>query len=380
MPNFDAGTYFLTILAPVKPGIIQESISRRHSSWDAKFTDALVAAESKSFEGYEPDDTAQVSWAQRLRAVLATLPTALQSPATIDIGVQSPFARNTRNHLCRFAVIENVIYNGRTPADPILGGLPLIGKFFGGKGNLLVVQKVDNLTRPYLMFAADFDAVVEDGASLPTTLNEDEQDRIRDSYLAKLWDTASEELQAVFENCVGFENVKDAASFAGFMAKCQVETTMPFHDYWTTPPDIKSLPIPLILAVVAVPALVFVMSALCWLVGIETLFLLGWSSGFTAVAAALLTGVSVGIIYRWVISNGNKPFPPARRGDLPSVLKALYLQQNFADFVIANQGAKPADLHKAFGDFIISHKPDNKSGPTQKPGCISSNKPGSVQQ
>ena len=355
MPNFDAGTYFLTILAPVKSGIIQESANRRHSSWDAKFTDALEATESKGIAGYHPDDVNQASWVQRLRAVLATLPTALQSPATIDIGIQSPFARNTRNHLCRFAVIENVIYNGRTPADPILGGIPLIGKFFGGKSNLLVAQKVDSLTRPYLMFAADFDAVVEDGAPLPATLTEEEQDRIRDNYLAKLWDSANEELQAVFENCVGFETVNDAASFADYMAACQVETTMPFHDYWIDPPDIESLSIRLILALAGIPALVFVIAALCWLVGVETLLLLGWSSGFTAIAAFLLTGISVGMIYKWVIGNGNKPFPPARRGDLPSVLKALYLQQKFCRF--RDCQSRHQTCRSAQGLWRLHHQP-----------------------
>ena len=379
MPNFDAGTYFLTILAPVKPETIQESASRKPSSWDTKFTKALVTIGSKGIAGYKPGDASHVSWAQRLRAVLATLPTALQSPATIDIGVQSPFARNTRNHLCRFAVIENVIFNGRTPADPILGGIPLIGKFFGGSGNLLVAQKVDSLKTPYLMFAADIDAVTVDGDPLPATLSEDEQDRVRDSYLKKLWETAEEEMQAVFDNCVGFEKVKDAASFALYMAKRQVETTMPFHDYWIDPPAIKALPVRLLLVIVTLPALLFLVAAVSWLVGYEPLIFFGWGSGVIAIGAFPLTVLALAIAYKWVMWNGNKPFPPAKYGDLPTVLKALYLQQNFADFVIANQGATPADLHKAFGDFIGKHKPLEKSGPTQKPGYISSSEDGAVQ-
>ncbi len=372
MPNFDAGTYFLTVLAPVKTGLIEERVARRESSWDAKFTHALAATESQGIAGYEPGEGARISWVQRLRAVLATLPTALQSPATIEIGVQSPFARNTRNHLCRFAIIENVIYNGRTPADRILGNIPVIGKFFGGNGNLLVAQKVDNLKRPYLMFAADVDAVSEDGAPLPAELSEEEQDRIRDNYLAKLWETAKEELQAVFENCAGFDDVDDAAGFVDYIGKCQVETTMPFHDYGIDAGALKKLPVPLFIAMAGVPAGIFALAALGWLIG--------WHTGLPAVVALLLTAVSVAIIYKWAIDHGNKPYPPAKRSDLPSVLKALYLQQKFADFVIANQGASSVDLHKAFGEFIESHKPLNKNGPTQKPGYISSNEPGAVQQ
>ena len=372
MPNFDAGTYFLTILAPVKTGLVQEHAEHRKSSWDAKFTHALAATESQGLAGYEPGEGARNSWVQRLRAVLATLPTALQSPATIDIGVQSPFARNRRNHLCRFAIIENVIYNGRTLADRLLGGLPVIGKFFGGNDNLLVAQKVDNLKRPYLMFTADVDAVMEDGATLPAELSAEEQDHIRDRYLSKLWETSKEELLAIFENCAGFDDVDDARSFTDYMVKCQVETTMPFHDYGLDPGGLSPLPVKLFKYMAGVPAGIFGIAALCWLFGLPT--------GWLAILALLLTVVMVAILYKWAIDNGNKPFPPAKRSDLPSVLKALYLQQKFADFVIANQGASSADLHKAFGDFIERHKPDDKNEPTQKPGYISSNESGAVQQ
>ncbi|MGI9508568.1 MAG: hypothetical protein ACR2QJ_04365 [Geminicoccaceae bacterium] len=378
MPNVDAGTYFLTILAPVKTGMIEESAGRHEGTWDAKFKGALEKTERQGIAGYKPENGAKVSWVQRLRAVLATLPTALQSPATIEIGVQSPFARNTRNHLCRFAIIEDVIYNGRTPGGSLLARIPIIGKYLGGDVNLLVAQKVDNLTRPYLMFASEVDAVTADGADLPAALSAEDQDRVRDSYFEKLWETAKEELRAIFENCIGFERVKDARSFAGYMAACQVETTMPFHDYGLDTGGLKTLPLLLFGAMAGLPALLFLFAALSWLFGCETLWLLGWSSGLTAVIAFLLTCLSLAVIYRWAMTNGNKPFPPASRSDLPSVLKALYLQQKFADFVIAHQGAAPAELHKAFGAFIESHKPGDKDGPTQKPGYISASEPGAV--
>ena len=153
--------------------------------------------------------------------------------ATIAIDVQSPFARNTRNHLCRLVVIDNVVYNGRTATNPIVDKLqqiPKVGRLFGRYQALLDPQHVDNLATPYLLFATDFDAVTKDGATLPATLSKSEQDQVRDSYLRNLWETAEDEMRAVFENCVGFENVSTANGFAEFMAKRQVETTMPFHE------------------------------------------------------------------------------------------------------------------------------------------------------
>ena len=64
MPDFDSGHIFLTTLAPIK----------------TKPTGA------------------QTSYEQRARIALAEMPTACQSPVSQNIGINSPFARNTRNH------------------------------------------------------------------------------------------------------------------------------------------------------------------------------------------------------------------------------------------------------------------------------------------
>ena len=63
---------------------------------------------------------------------------------------------------------------------------------------------------------------------------------------------------------------------------------------------------------------------------------------------------------------------PGKYDDLPSVLKALYIQQNFSDFMVDRQGASADKLHKDFGAFLKKHKPSDKDGPTQPPGVISS--------
>ncbi|MCP5083253.1 MAG: hypothetical protein GY948_16310 [Alphaproteobacteria bacterium] len=120
MPNFDAGTYFLTVLAPVKLGMVPNNFTARANSWDARFRSA-IKDELQSADEAENDDNPG-SWRQRLRMVLATLPTAAQSPATERTKRESPFARNRRNHLARFVVVDDVVYNGRIGQKPIIHG------------------------------------------------------------------------------------------------------------------------------------------------------------------------------------------------------------------------------------------------------------------
>ena len=71
---------------------------------------------------------------------------------------------------------------------------------------------------------------------------------------------------------------------------------------------------------------------------------------------------------------GGKPFPAAKHSDLKSVLKALYLQQNFVNFVIQNQGVADDVLYANFAAFIDEHRPQDLDAPTQDPGVIRSKK------
>ena len=68
------------------------------------------------------------------------------------------------------------------------------------------------------------------------------------------------------------------------------------------------------------------------------------------------------------MARGREPFPDGAK--LPEVLKALYLQQQFARFAIDTQGKSDADLHAAFGAFVARHGPGDLAGPTQPPGVI----------
>jgi hypothetical protein len=310
MPTFDGGHYFLTALLPVK-------------------TDAI------------PDGSAFTSPVHALRKQLAILPTG---------SGQSPFARNARNHFVRFAIIDDVAYNGREQTNVIWTELKHIDP--------TAAQPQDHLTCPFLYFATEFDAA--DGA-----------DTERDSYLAGLWDTMQTELQRIFTFCVGFESVTDAPSFAKYIARCQLETTMSFNDYYVDIEDtVKSLPVwpadkYLIPAGAGAAVLVLGLIVFCFMSGKAGFILL--LLGIATLAAGLW------FAYASIMAAGAKPFPAAADSNLPAVLKALHLQRVFTRFAIDNQmlaaDAGSADeFHAAFGNFAVRNQPDQLHGPTQPPG------------
>lgn len=309
--SFDGGHYFLTMLAPIQNTQLVEYYGVPRSA------------------------------VQRLRNVLATLPTALQSRATKAIGLNSPFARNTRTHLARFVVIDDVRYNGRESDDALTVALLNIRP--------VTPQPQDRLNCPYLLFTAEFDA--KDGSTATLC-----------SYLSELWMTMEAELRAIFGNCFGFERVNDVASFCNYIMACEVETTMPFNDYWAGKPPLKSR-LWLALTPATILAALFIFIGIHWLCG-----LIGWPLAVLATLFGL--AASLYVAYRSVLAFGGQPFPAAPNSDLPSVLKALYLQQHFIRHLIATQGYDDVKLHAAFRTFVAMHQPGDLYQPTQVPGVI----------
>ena len=346
MPDFDNGHIFLTTLAPIKPGA--------------------------------PEDNPQVSHEQCVRTALATMPVARQSPATADAKENSPFARNLRNHLARMFVLNDTIYNGRITQNPLLAILEGLVRR-NGADNPLIPRKVDRLNASYLVFCADIDAITQDGDPLPAHLSAEQQRDVRAAYARELWETMGEELTTLYANCYGFEGVDSAEKFAAYLDRCHVETTMPFHDYYFQTPDLKParLLIPLAIATV-IPLLVGLIGLGFSLFGVSAMPLLGWSSTLTWIGGFSLTALLGLLTVRYTNARGAKPFPLGKYDDLPSVLKAVYIQQKTADFVIDNQGASPEALYEAFGAFISAHDPENPHAKTQKPGVISSADPDTV--
>jgi hypothetical protein len=314
MPNYDAGHYFLTVLAPIRLDSIlinDQSHSRRHM----------------------------------IREALAYLPTSESTYVSEGKGTNSPFAGNTTTHFARFVVIDDVVFNGRVSCDAILSTILGVDP--------MEAQPVDQLARPFLLFVADFDAASGDDGELK-------------SYLATLWSTMSDKLTGIFTHCNRFEGVKTADDFFNYIKNCQLETTMPFNDYWSVALELPRLSWQSyvigagILAALAVLARWGGFIAVSW----------WWIAAFIVLDVIVM----VALLYRKVMTMGELPFPksppPAPSSDLPTILKALYLQRGFTDFVTRNQGASDLALHAAFGDFITDCAPNVITNPTQPPGVI----------
>jgi hypothetical protein len=322
MPNFDGGHYFLTVLIPVRTDTVQDP---RSTSTATSHTHAL-------------------------RDALVALPTALQTPATERIGLNSPFARDGRTHFARFAVIDDAAYNGRDRRDPIRVAL------FGP--DPVKADPVDHLPHPYLLFAADFDAASGDAAELG-------------SYLRGLWSVMEPEWRSILEHCHGYKAGDGPEEFVRLITACQLETTMPFNDYWTGGPELTPLPLRPLLAPVAIAAGALLLGLLAALLAT----MMGGGTRWWLMLALLglvALPVTVFIAYRQLTARAGEPFPTAARSDLPGVLKALYLQQAFTRFAIDQQGRDPAALHAAFGDFLRTQRPEDTTAPTQQRGVVRS--------
>lgn len=165
---------------------------------------------------------------------------------------QSPMAAVPNTYLCRFFVLNDVIYEGH-PA------------------------KLDHLKSKYLAFVAEIHAP-------------DESDV--DAYLRSMWATAGggKFVPKAWQYCIGFEAVKSAEHFAQYIRRCQVDTTLYF--------------------------------------------------------------------------NGSTDEPLAEQ------LKALYLKQEFTQFVYDTQGLAPAALQDAFQSFVGRVRPFAPL-PTWRPGASS---------
>lgn len=313
MPNVDGGHYFLTLLVPVRGDTVNRA--------DGSVTSASHA----------------------LREALASLPTAAQSATSVTSRRRSPFARCSRTHFARLVVLDQPSYNGRDPSNAILQSLR--------KVDLLAHQPVDRLTTPWLVMAVDFDVT-------------DAPDQGLDAYLQHLWQAMETEMRAIFRFCHGFDQVRSAADFATYLRRCQVETTMPFNDYWTVPfaPPAMSLS-----QLAGIAGGIFLGGvALAWIV----LTLLAVTLHWLWLAVPIAFGLALAVTYGLVMRRGARPFPTAPDSDLPSVLKALYLQQAFAQFVAAHQLDGAAALQTAFGDFIQATKPGQVASPTRQPGIV----------
>src|SRR5258708_39859643 len=120
----------------------------------------------------------------------------------------------------------------------------------------------------------------------------------------------------IFVNCDGFDGVATAAQFCDYIEKCQVETTLPFNDYWIKdPPPFKG-----VAPEAFVPAIGVAAGGLLAAVGFPMLGI-RWPIGAVFFFFSLSVAVWVGGLA--LMRAGAAPFPTRPHSDLPSCLKVL---------------------------------------------------------
>jgi hypothetical protein len=103
----------------------------------------------------------------------------------VNTGAASPMARVPNVYFCRFLILDDVIYESKP-------------------------HRLEHLKSQYLVFEASLHGKLE-------------------PYLAGMWQNAEPFIRSVWEFCVGFSGVHDAATFTAYILKCQVKTTFFFN-------------------------------------------------------------------------------------------------------------------------------------------------------
>jgi hypothetical protein len=147
MGNARGKAYGLTVLSPIKPGI--------------------VTAESNGV-------SAGQSYVSALRDHLEG----------IKLDERSPFASVPNTYLARLYVLNDVFYQGKPAIE-------------------------EHLASKYLVFESNFHGKLK-------------------PYLTDMWNEMTEEIRNIWAHCIGFDQVTDAATFAKYIKKCQVDTTFFF--------------------------------------------------------------------------------------------------------------------------------------------------------
>jgi hypothetical protein len=104
--------------------------------------------------------------------------------ATLSLGPDGPFATAPGTHLARLVVLDDVIYVGVPSCE-------------------------EHLNSKYLVFESNCDGD-------------------RDTYLTGLARNIPDQLDAIWQHCIGYPGAKDLSAFLSYMKKCQLETTFFF--------------------------------------------------------------------------------------------------------------------------------------------------------
>ncbi|HEX7639899.1 MAG TPA: hypothetical protein VF457_15995 [Burkholderiaceae bacterium] len=124
----------------------------------------------------------------------------------------SPMTRVPQTYLCRFFVLDDVYTEslpGGSAPDTLNDFLPVVPDWL----RRAAMPAQDRLKSRYLVFSSNFHGGPQGDV---------------DGYLRGMWDGAGDDVRAVWQHCHGFDEVTDAAGFARYMRRCQLEATLFF--------------------------------------------------------------------------------------------------------------------------------------------------------
>lgn len=103
----------------------------------------------------------------------------------MESGSNGPMAKVPNTYLCRFYVLNDVFYESAPATE-------------------------EHLKSKYLVFSTNYYGKLE-------------------TYLAGMWEHAQDDVRAIWQHCVAFDQVKSAEDFVAYMKKCQVKNHLFFN-------------------------------------------------------------------------------------------------------------------------------------------------------
>lgn len=126
----------------------------------------------------------------------------------LGLDEQSPLSRVPQTYLARFFILDDVILQSTPGCDPFCNILDLLS-LLSDRIRLWALPREDHLQSRYLVFSSNFHGDL-------------------DTYLSGMWSAISTEVKHIWEHCVAFDQVRDAASFIAYINRCQLEAKLFF--------------------------------------------------------------------------------------------------------------------------------------------------------
>jgi len=120
----------------------------------------------------------------------------------------SPMAKVPQTYLCRYFVLDDVYYQSLSGPD-FFSTMYDILSFFSDRFREMALPREDHLKSKYLVFSCNLHGDV-------------------DAYLRGMWHAIEEDIRRIWGYCYGFEQVRDADSFAAYVRKCQLKASLFF--------------------------------------------------------------------------------------------------------------------------------------------------------